>query len=93
MRTLQTAWIVLIVTGIAAWFVAPPQPASAADLTAYPRASVHHYRHYHRHYAARPHHGYYFYHWGWRYGGTARSWYGSKFVFNDGYVWDGYLGW
>jgi hypothetical protein len=30
---------------------------------------------------AKPHFGYYFGHWGWRWGGTARSWYGSTFVF------------
>jgi hypothetical protein len=88
MRSLKTALIALIV----AW----PLAASAADMSDYPQASrtVHHgYRHHYRHYGARTHYGYYFYHWGWRTGGTARSWYGSKFVFNDGYAWDGWLGW
>jgi hypothetical protein len=32
-------------------------------------------------YAAKPHFGYYFGQWGWRWGGTARSWYGSTFAF------------
>jgi hypothetical protein len=31
-------------------------------------------------YTARPHFGYYFGQWGWRWGGTARSWYGSTFA-------------
>lgn len=31
--------------------------------------------------AAKPHFGYYFGQWGCRFGGTARSWYGSTFAF------------
>jgi hypothetical protein len=33
----------------------------------------------HRHYYPREHYGYYWYQWGWRTGGTRRSWTGSTF--------------
>jgi hypothetical protein len=49
-------------------------------------AAVHHVRVTH---AAKPHFGYYFGRWGWRRGGTARSWYGSTFVFAATPGWDG----
>jgi hypothetical protein len=35
-------------------------------------------------YPAKPHFGYYFGYWGWRWGGTADSWYGSTFVLANG---------
>jgi hypothetical protein len=40
-------------------------------------------------YAAKPHFGYYFGHWGWRWGGTATSWYGSTFVLAGAPGWAG----
>jgi hypothetical protein len=39
--------------------------------------SVHHWR---AHHAPRVHFGYYWYRWGWRWGGTRYSWYGSSFA-------------
>jgi hypothetical protein len=40
-------------------------------------------------YAAKPHFGYYFGQWGWRWGGTERSWYGSTFAFAGASEFDG----
>ena len=39
--------------------------------------TVHHWR---AHHAPRVHFGYYWYRWGWRWGGTRYSWYGSSFA-------------
>jgi len=39
--------------------------------------------------AAKPHFGFYFGGWGWRWGGTATSWYGSTFVFPGAPGWGG----
>jgi hypothetical protein len=39
--------------------------------------TVHHWRVLHQ---PRVHFGYYWYRWGWRWGGTRYSWYGSSFA-------------
>jgi len=56
-----------------------PVTATAAEL----RLGGHSYRsvhHWHAHHAPRVHFGYYWYQWGWRWGGTRYSWYGSSFA-------------
>jgi hypothetical protein len=63
-----------------------PLAANAAELetpdtdTAMPAPAVHHHRHAHRSYEPRVHFGYYWYQWGYRTGGTRRSWIGSSFA-------------
>ena len=62
-----------------------PFAASAAELsvpTLHHRLVTHRVHRIHV-YAPRQHFGYYFGRWGWRSGGTARSWYGSTFVLAD----------
>jgi hypothetical protein len=59
--------------------VGAPFTASAAEM----RLGVHGYRavhHWRAHHAPRMHFGYYWYRWGWRWGGTRYSWYGSSFA-------------
>jgi hypothetical protein len=54
-------------------------PCAAAELP----LGIHKYRtvhHWRAHYAPRVHFGYYWYRWGWRWGGTRYSWYGSSFA-------------
>jgi hypothetical protein len=63
-----------------------PYAANAAELPVpkphkVHRAAVHRTYRVRAAYAAKPHFGYYFGQWGWRWGGTARSWYGSTFAF------------
>jgi hypothetical protein len=65
-----------------------PYAANAAELPVPKLHKVHHVA-VHRTHAAKPHFGYYFGHWGWRWGGTARSWYGSTFVLAGAPRWDG----
>ena len=60
---------------------------SAAELAvpqSHPRMVIHHR---HVRHAGGTHFGYYWYHWGFRHGGTARSWYGSSFVFIEPWWW------
>lgn len=58
-----------------------PLVANAAELPV-PKRHGHVVRHHRVHvaHAARLHFGYYFGNWGWRSGGTGRSWYSSRFV-------------
>jgi hypothetical protein len=76
-------------TACAAAVLLVPCAASAAEL---PVASPHHHQvtihHVHRLHGHGPHFGYYFGRWGWRWGGSANSWYGSTFALADG-PWDG----
>lgn len=54
----------------------------AASATEQP-VGVHKYRtvhHWRAHHAPRVHYGYYWYRWGWRWGGTRYSWFGSSFA-------------
>jgi len=80
------AWIRM---ALAATIIALPIAADAAELKV-PQvhkahaAKVHHRRSVH---AARTHFGYYWGQWGWRTGGTARSWYGSTFAFLEPRWW------
>lgn len=70
-----------------------PYAANAAELPI-PKLKLHHVA-VHRAYrvrvahVVRPHFGYYFGRWGWRWGGTAHSWYGSTFVFAGAPGWNG----
>src|SRR6201998_1720133 len=58
-----------------------PEVANAAELPVPKLHKAQHRPHRVRTaHAAKPHFGYYFGHWGWRWGGTATSWYGSTFV-------------
>jgi len=74
---------------LAAAMIALPAAAGAAELPVPPHkvhaAKVHRARIVH---AARAHYGYYWGRWGWRWGGTASSWYGSTFALAGG-PWDG----
>ena len=54
-----------------------PCAATALPLGIHKYRTVHHWR---AHYAPRVHFGYYWYRWGWRWGGTRYSWYGSSFA-------------
>jgi hypothetical protein len=56
-----------------------PVTATAAEmpLGVHSYRTVHHWR---AHHAPRVHFGYYWYRWGWRWGGTRHSWYGSSFA-------------
>jgi hypothetical protein len=69
---------------LTAALIALPLTANAAEQdtldTATPAPVVHHYRHAHRYYEPRVHFGYYWYQWGYRFGGTRRSWIGSSFA-------------
>jgi hypothetical protein len=69
-----------------------PLPAKAADMTpgetVAPRKVAYHHVRIHRHYYPRVHYGYYWWQWGWRKGGTYRSWVGASFSrVNNPYVW------
>ena len=80
------AWIRMT---LAAAILALPMAADAAELTPPPihkahAAKVHHARIIR---VARAHFGYYWGQWGWRTGGTARSWYGSTFAFLEPRWW------
>lgn len=71
-----------------------PQAANAAELPVAKlhkaqRIAVHRPHRVRVAYAAKPHFGYYFGHWGWRFGGTATSWYGSTFIFAGAPGWAG----
>lgn len=61
-----------------------PYAVNAAELPVPKLHKVHR-----THHAAQAHFGYYFGQWGWRWGGTARSWYGSTFVFAGERGWEG----
>jgi hypothetical protein len=66
---------------LAAALTGLPLAASAAEVplpTVHKTRTVHHV---HVRHVPRVHYGYYWYRWGWREGGTARSWYGSVFTF------------
>ncbi len=67
---------------LAAAIVCLPLAAGAAEL---PLGKMHKSRIHHAHvlHVPKAHFGYYWYRWGWRSGGTARSWYGSTFAFVD----------
>ncbi len=52
-------------------------PATEMPLGMHKYRTVHHSR---AHRASRVHFGYYWYRWGWRWGGTRYSWYGSSFA-------------
>jgi hypothetical protein len=72
---------------LAAVLIGLPVAAGAAEL---PLGAMHKARHatihrLHVTHRATPHFGYYWYRWGWRWGGTAHSWYGSRFAFVDGW--------
>ena len=56
-----------------------PFAASATEwpVSAHEYRTVHHWR---GHHSPRVHYGYYWYRWGWRWGGTRYSWYGSSFA-------------
>lgn len=62
-----------------------PVAATAAELAVAPshHRTIHRVHRLHV-YAPRQHFGYYFGRWGWRSGGSARSWYGSTFVLAGG---------
>ena len=80
------AWIRI---WLAIAIIALPMAVDAAELTPPPIhkahvARVHHARTVR---AARAHFGYYWGQWGWRTGGTARSWYGSTFAFLEPRWW------
>ena len=54
-----------------------PRPQRNSALGGQKHRTVHHWRARH---APRVHFGYYWYRWGWRWGGTRYSWYGSSFA-------------
>jgi hypothetical protein len=56
-----------------------PFTATAAEMPVgvHSHRTVHHWR---THHTSRVHFGYYWYRWGWRWGGTRYSWFGSSFV-------------
>jgi len=59
--------------------VGVPFAATATELP----VDNHKYRtvqHWRVHHSPRVHYGYYWYRWGWRWGGTRYSWYGSSFA-------------
>lgn len=71
MRTLRILMLAAAILG-------PMAAANAAELPMAHRHVVH--ARWHRLYHPRVHYGYYWYQWGWRTGGTARSWLGSSFA-------------
>lgn len=79
------AWTGIV---LAAAMIALPMTADAAELTVPPIHKAHVAKvHHARIRAARPHFGYYWDQWGWRWGGNARSWYGSTFAFLEPRWW------
>ena len=79
-------WIRIV---LAAAIIALPMAADAAELTVpkIHKARVTRAHHVHIVRIARAHFGYYWGQWGWRTGGTARSWYGSTFAFLEPRWW------
>jgi hypothetical protein len=80
------AWIRMT---LAAAINALPMAADAAELAAPPIHKAHAGKVHHGRIVrvARAHFGYYWGQWGWRTGGTARSWYGSTFAFLEPRWW------
>lgn len=74
---------------LAAAIIALPTVADAAELTPPPIHKTHagKVRHVRIARVAPAHFGYYWGQWGWRRGGTARSWYGSTFAFLEPRWW------
>jgi hypothetical protein len=81
MRTIKA----LLAAAVVACPLAMNVAAARADEDVTRTRIVHHVRWHH--YAPRIHYGYYWYQWGWRKGGTARSWVGSSFSWVNPYVW------
>jgi len=73
---------------LASAMIALPLAAHAAEMALAPVHKVHATKvHHARIHLARSHFGYYWGRWGWRTGGTARSWYGSTFAFLEPRWW------
>jgi hypothetical protein len=65
---------------LAALLAMLPVAANTAELPLPKLHRVVHHHHLHAGRTPQPHFGYYFGRWGWRWGGTARTWYNSTFV-------------
>jgi len=78
-------WIRIVLTSA---MIALPITANAAEIALVPVHKSHATKVQHaRIHLARAHFGYYWSQWGWRSGGTARSWYGSTFAFLEPRWW------
>jgi hypothetical protein len=78
-RGIKMAGIKLGTIVLALAIVGMPFAASATEwpVRSHEYRTVHHWR---AHHSPRVHYGYYWYRWGWRWGGTRYSWYGSSFA-------------